>query len=511
MRHLAAIFGLIVLGLAAMPALAGEGRVALVVGNGNYSLRDDIPALPNAPNDGRAVAAALDGLGFDVITVIDADRATFEQALRDFGRRSIGAEIALFFYAGHGLQVDRENYLLPVSADIETQRDLEYEAVSLSQVKREMEYAGADLGVMILDACRNNPLSRSLARRSMALGRSVATDAGLAPVQGARGMLIAYATDPDNVALDGEGRNSPFTTALVEHIGDPDLDVRVMFGRVRGMVVDMTDGAQTPWVEEAVIGEFRFNPTGSEPAGAAPIAAVGPPTIATEVVFWQSVQTIAAADAKVAALESYLRRYPEGEFAELAEIQMGALADRDGAVATVRASTVGDTQTAAIAPVAPPTAERTSAGARGLIERAEQDDREAQVDLAFRFETGDGVGQDDAEAARWYRVAAQRGSPVAQDSLGDMYALGRGVAVDHAEARRWWALFEDHDAAGLAEAAAWYRTRAEQGDVRAQNKIGIMHRDGRGVPQDDPEAVRWSRLAAEQGYGAAQVNLGWMY
>ena len=343
MRNLLARIGIVVtvsLGLC-VPAGASGGRVALVIGNGAYGADGPMPDLPNAPNDATAMATALQDIGFDVIMVTDAGLGDMQQALRTFGSRIGGAEIALFFYAGHGLQVGGENYLLPLAARIERAHDLDYEAITLNQVKRELEFGGPDLSLVILDACRNNPLTRTLAQGAT---RGLNLGIGLAPAQGARGMLVAYATDPDNVALDGDTENSPFTTALLQHMVEPNLEVRLMFGRVRQTVVEMTNGQQTPWVEEAVIGEYYLNTAALDPAAAVPepmppqLAAVPPaPAPAypdvdpVELAMWETIQEIQAPANKVRGLEHYLSVYPDGRFAALAEIKLLELGDAETA------------------------------------------------------------------------------------------------------------------------------------------------------------------------------------
>ena len=207
-RVLAAFLGAALFLLASIGFAQTERRVALVIGNSAY--KNTVP-LPNPRNDAQAIGAALRRVGFNVDVRVDVDKRGFDDALRRFGDRLEGATAAVFFYAGHGLQVDGRNYLLPVDARLEKARDLTYETVDVSTVLREME-ATRRVNLVFLDACRDNPLSRSLAN---ALGtRSVAVGRGLAPVDAATGTLISYATKDGNTAADGAGRNSPFTTAL---------------------------------------------------------------------------------------------------------------------------------------------------------------------------------------------------------------------------------------------------------------------------------------------------------
>jgi uncharacterized caspase-like protein len=180
---------------------------------------------------------ALRKLGFDVVEGRDLDRRGIDDAIRQFGRKLDGAEIALFFYAGHGLQVNGRNYLVPVDAKLERPGDLALDAVDIGNVLAQME-AEKRVNLIFLDACRDNPLARSLAR---SLGtRSSAVGQGLASIQSAIGTMIAYATQPDNVALDGEGRNSPFTAALLKHLVTPGLEIGTLMKRVRADVIAAT-------------------------------------------------------------------------------------------------------------------------------------------------------------------------------------------------------------------------------------------------------------------------------
>ena len=220
----------------ASAATAAEGRrVALVVGNGAYAAT---AALPNPPNDARAVAAALRSLGFEVLEPTNLDHPAMRATLAGFAERLEGAEVGLFFYAGHGLQVAGENYLVPVDARLRREAQLAFEAVPVQAVLRVME-AEVPTRLVLLDACRDNPLARTLAR-SMGATRSAAVGQGLAQVQAALGTLVAYSTAPGEVALDGTGGHSPFTAALLEHVATPGLEVRQVLGRVRGSVYDAT-------------------------------------------------------------------------------------------------------------------------------------------------------------------------------------------------------------------------------------------------------------------------------
>jgi uncharacterized caspase-like protein len=223
--------------------------VALVIGNGGYR---HAAKLANPTNDATDMVQALRGLGFEVVQGRDLDKRAMEDTIREFGRKLDGADVALFFYAGHGMQVNGKNYLIPTDAQLERAGDLSFETVEVGQVLGQME-ADQRVNLVFLDACRDNPLTRSFAR---ALGtRSGSATQGLASIQTAIGTMIAYATEPDAVALDGQGRNSPFTAALLKHLPTPGLEISAVMKRVRADVVEATRRKQLPWDHSSLIGD----------------------------------------------------------------------------------------------------------------------------------------------------------------------------------------------------------------------------------------------------------------
>ncbi len=237
------------------PAFAAK-RVALVLGNSAYA---HAPPLPNPVNDANEVAAKLMDMDFVVSLAVDATKAETDAILREFSGALEGADVAIFFYAGHGLQVAGQNYLVPIDAKLAKERDLEFEAVRLDFVLKQMELGREDkTNVVFLDACRDNPLSRSLARtmgtRSASIGK------GLAQVDAGVGTFIAYSTQPGNVALDGAGKNSPFTAALVQRMTEPGKNLTSVMVDVRKDVIAATQGQQVPWDHSSLTGDFFFDP-----------------------------------------------------------------------------------------------------------------------------------------------------------------------------------------------------------------------------------------------------------
>ncbi len=314
------------LGALAAAAYAAE-RVALVVGNAAYE--QELAVLRNPVNDATAVAAVLRRLGFEVIEGRDLDENDFYDKIAAFEDAARSASLALFFYAGHGLQVDGRNYLAPVDLKLKRKQDLKRGAVELADVREVMR---SETNLVILDACRDNPLAGELAR-SLGLSRTAATSRGLARVESASGMLIAYATEPGDVAADGLGEHSPYTEALLEHLETPGLSVQDLFTQVTASVLANTGEKQKPWTHSSLSKIVRLVP-GDTPGPRAEtlteresvsqrLTAEG---LAAERVFWESVKD----GTNAADFEAYLSQYPQGRFALLARNRLKAL---QGAVA----------------------------------------------------------------------------------------------------------------------------------------------------------------------------------
>jgi uncharacterized caspase-like protein len=227
----------------------------LVIGNSNYQ---ETGQLPNPVNDATDMAQVLRELGFDVILLKDANLSQMGEALDEFHAKLLEGGVGVFYYAGHGMQLDSENYLIPIDAKLERKQDTPYEAQALGKILGAMEDAANNVNIIIIDACRNKPFNRGWQRSSQA--------EGLAPVQAVRGSYIAYATAPGDVADDGKGRNGTFTAQILKHIKTPNLSVEEMFKRVRQGVLEDTNNQQIPWDSSSLVGEFSFNQTSTSVA-----------------------------------------------------------------------------------------------------------------------------------------------------------------------------------------------------------------------------------------------------
>jgi len=222
-----------------------ERRVALVIGNAKYTSE---ARLKNAVNDAKLVAKTLRGLGFEVIEIHNASQKKMKRTLRTFGGKLKGAGVGLFYYAGHGMQLNGRNYLVPIDANITDELDIEVESVDMASVLARMNEGGSRFNLVVLDACRNNPFMR--ATRS--------AQKGLAFVSAPRGTMIAYATAPGTVAEDGKTANSPFSEAFAKHVQTPNTSVEKVFKAVARDVGAATKDRQRPWMSSDFTGEFFF-------------------------------------------------------------------------------------------------------------------------------------------------------------------------------------------------------------------------------------------------------------
>ncbi|MCG8442926.1 MAG: caspase family protein [Caulobacterales bacterium] len=532
-----------VLALAAAAAAGAEERIALVIGNGAYP--ETVGPLVNPPRDARLIASTLEEVGFEVALTIDADQETMIDAIAVFEDRLARAgedAVALLYYAGHGVQDEGRNYMIPVGAAIDRARYYRTRAVSVDEAQEAMRASGARLSFIILDACRNNPLPRSVRDAS----------GGLATMNPAAGFVIAFATAPGDVASDGEGDNSPYALALADALTRQGLEADAAFRRVTERVQSATRGAQLPWVNSTRTGgDFCF--AGCSPS---PSASPGTPDPGDEAA-WAAV----AGDCDAAA---YLAAYPNGAYAAAARLRAArcgagepadplaralggidgdapgfssqasanALAARFGVEAVLARADAGDPMAALIAGRLLMDGSRLAgdkaAAARRYREGCEGGVMAACNNLGVAYAIGAGVESDEAEAARLYRRACDGGNAVGCTSLGNAYRDGVGVAESGADAVRLylqacegghatgcaylgWAYKEGQGVAQDHGAAARrYRQGCDLGSAFGCNDLGMAFQKGRGVEQDDGAAVRLYRQSCDGGSSSGCYNAGWM-
>lgn len=447
---------LLCVGCCASPLAAAERRVALVIGNASYA---SVTPLKNPVNDANAVAQSLRELGFAVTLALNVDKAGFEQRVRDFANSLDGATAALFYYAGHGLQVDGRNYLLPVDAKVTNEADLPFELVAIDIVLQKLAHHRIT-NIVILDACRDNPLSevlsKSLGERSKAVGQ------GLASVYAGVGTVISFSTQPGNTALDGDSDNSPYSGALRRHIFAPDIDVLEMLKLVRRDVVAQTRQNQIPWDNSSLIDQFFFR-TSAEKAAAK-----------TET---KLVPDIKPPDPKPVQDRSGLPK----------EDQAIVLPPEPKPVLNGKPPLHSCDSIAASAT----DPERVTNGSSFGEFNGAEGVRACRAALArypntprFEFQLARSLQKTEnyREAAVLYRSLVERGYYAALTNYGFMLNNGNGVAKNQTEAVRLYLL------------------AAQQGDNFGMYNTAIAYDTGGGLPYNPVQAARWMYAALRLGH-----------
>jgi uncharacterized caspase-like protein len=371
--------------LASAPAFA-EKRVALVLGNSAYR---NVAPLANPVNDSTRIAATLKDAGFDIVdSRRDLPAVETRRALRDFADKARDADIAVVYYAGHGIEVDGGNYLIPVDARLERDTDIYDEGLSLDRILIAIEPA-KKLRLVILDACRDNPFSRTMKRTvaSRAIGQ------GLAKVEpNSPNVLIAYSAKAGSTAADGDGQNSPFTSALSHHLTKPGLDVRRAFGFVRDEVLKSTNNRQEPFVYGSLGGED----VPLVPAKAVPAAAPAAPALSPQAEARRDYE-LALQVGNKSAIKAFLAQYPDGFYASLAKLQLDKISAEEARVAATEKARVTEQERARLA----------AEGAQRTQQAKAEADARAAEQARVVAEKAKQVAQEQAAAAEQKRVAAE--------------------------------------------------------------------------------------------------------
>ncbi len=507
-------------------SLRAETRVALVIGNGDYA----IARLVNPKSDAELMARTLKSVGFDVIKHTDANMQTIRQAFTEFARRLRQPDaVGVFYYAGHGVQVGGQNYLIPIGADITAEGEVALQAINLSELLASMRGAASRINIAILDACRNNPYESHV--------RSIAR--GLAPVSAPAGTLISYATAPGEVALDGTDGHSPFTAALAQSIPIAGLAVEEVFKHTRETVLAATQNRQTPWEHSSLVGNFIFKAkSADQEPSRRPLASsqsAADQRRLTEIAAWDQVK----ATDNPSLLRRHVETYPGGAYEELAHYKIAQLERQPtgwswwqtggSATAATRGETDGAFERAVKLDAAGGTPEALVEAARLYRVAADGGVVTAMYNLARMFDKGRGVVRDAAEAAAWYQKAATADHTAAQGSLGTLFEFGEGVPVNLVEALRLYRLAADkgdgHAMTSLGylyaqgkgvgrdsqEARKWYKLASEKGVVRAMFNLALMQMRGDGGPIDGVEAIRWLNAAVDKGHAGAMRELAYLH
>ncbi|UVK54465.1 caspase family protein [Mesorhizobium sp. AR02] len=416
--------GIILVFLAAFGAEAAAPeakRVALVIGNSNYV---HAVTLPNPANDARLIASTLRNAGFEVIEGVDQDNAGMHSLISRFTEQAYDADLAVIFYAGHGMQVDGKNYLIPVDADLTSPAYLKTRTIQIDDFMAALPPDPA-IGVIILDACRDNPLARTLAA-SLPKSRSTSLGTGLAPVEarsdgvGTGGLLIAYATDPGAIAFDGDGVDSPYSTALARHLTEPGVEIQSALTRVRGEVTETTQGRQRPW-HNASLGREVFlgkpvaaaAPAANPAADASSAAATSAPApVASDSPSWEVEQRLwdeASKHNSGPFYQAYLDQFPNGRFATVARLNIDELNDPNAQNRQVAALDTNQANagsgSAVRTSVSVPDEMKQTPGTE-LTESAIGLDRQGRIDLQLRIEAlGNELGRIDGTLGSQTREA----------------------------------------------------------------------------------------------------------
>jgi TPR repeat protein len=508
-------FTIAFLSLALTPALAK--RVALVVGNGHYQ---NTTVLTNPTNDAKLMEKALRDAGFEVTLVLDADQNHLKRAMLEFGRTlRKGVDASMFYYAGHGLQVGGENYLVPIDAVLESEDEVTLQTIPVNAFLQTMESAKSPVNIVVLDACRNNPFTRGFR----------GSGGGLAPVNAPRGSYIAYATAPGSVAADGEGGNSPYTVALAGMLVTPGLRLEDVFKKTREKVLASTDEKQVPWETSSITGDFFFKDSDATIVAAPSVIAA--PAINNAGTEWNMVQNSNSR----AVLEAFRQKY------DADAIYRGLADEKLALMVPVKPVEVQDASAVTECDVL---ASSETNASRGLL-RVEFDAINSGLAIPAcqaalvkfpnetRFMNQLGRAQDKsgnfAEAVKWYQKAAEAGNSYAMSNLGVMYDDGTGVIKDLAQAVKWYqkaadagnslalanlgSMYENGTGVkrDLAEAQKLYRKAADAGSPQGMNNLGIMYENGSGLAKDVVQAASWYRKAADAGNSNGMRNLGLMY
>jgi len=506
-----------------------DARIALIIGNSTYK---SLPKLPNPVEDAHLMESALKAVGFETITIVDATQQKFIEGMKTLSSK-IGPESSVVvFYAGHGIQYQNENYLIPIDSELSDSASLPFEAFSLKLVTEQIARVQPKIAIFILDACRNNPLETN---RSAGTGSATPNGAtrGLARTTGPLGTYVAYATAPGQVATDGRGKNSPFTRALAQVMTTPGLPIEQVFKRVRERVVDDTKGVQIPWDNSSLIKDFFFK-----------TALADEPQFSVEATQDAQAWQVAATADTQKAYATYRDAFPQGLFADIAETRLKADANTEANAPDVAAlelpvnrtvDTSSDLLTwndvvgssdpdryrdylekypdGLFAKLARLRLEDLSKGSLGEVtslntklspQFAEFEETPLYPEITECDRQAGHVQEiaDPSVGVYFKEIVPEKAIPACLEAL-KQFPDSLRILVNYARAI---------DAAGRHdEAREIYRMGAEKGFPIAMRSLGDVYRDGRGVDKNLNEARYWYVLGAAKRNVFAEYNLGLIF
>jgi uncharacterized protein len=510
-----------------------QNRVALIVGNGSYQ---NVPPLPTTLNDAGDIAQSFERLGFATTKLTNASYDDFRRAIRKFNELTQKADIAVIYFGGHGLEAGGENWLLPVDADLRTDLDIAQEAIGLNGLMQSVGRV-AVLGMVILDASRNNPFGARMQRT----GQTRSVDRGLARVEPNQNVLVAYASKDGTTNEDRGGRNSPYAAALLKYLESPGLDINFMFRKVRDDVLSATNQRQQPFVYGSLPNKPIYL---KERAISLPPVEVKNEVPPADETVWSTIKD----STDKSLFLDFLNKFPSSVHAKEAGAKLKSLdttlvvASRETNPASKPLSNdtgnaIAECDRLAASPLDSGRPKNSAGVELSKIPvvaagRACDEAMRRSPDVArFPFQAARvAIARADYPAARdLYEKASTLGSSLAMYSLGLLYAEGKTVPLDYSEARRWYtkavalnsafampelaALFES----GLggpkdpAEAFRLYRAAATAGDRVSMTKVGNFYEAGFGIRQDYAEAIRWYKKSADRGDAEAMRQLGKLY
>lgn len=489
-----AVIASLITSVTTLNAATGERRVALVIGIGDYNHASQ---LPNPVKDATRIASVLSSIGFDVTLRTNLGINDLRDSVRNFADKADTADVALVYFAGHGIEMAGNNYLIPNDAELRRDRDLDHEALTLSLVTTAIE-GSKRLRVILLDACRNNPFA---AQMKLSGSRTRSVTRGLGKVEPVGNSLVVYASKHGTVAEDGEGSNSPFAEALAETLPQPGIEISLLFRKVRDQVISATNSRQQPFVYGSISGD--------------PFYFIAPKTVVNNVIIQQdkgqkaasacSIWPQIATTATKAQVEAFLTECHSGIFYRLAQARLKEL--KGSAVATL---TPPKPDFKSVPHSNEPAeelynrAKNYQYGTGGktkdlkkalelFMQAANKGHGKSMTDVGWMNENGYGTARNLHVAFEYYQKAADAGERMGINNLGWMYTKGNVVSVNY------------------KKAVELYEKAIALGEPLAMTNLGWMYETGKGVAIDYNKAFYYYKKAGDLGDLQGLHNTGWMY